>query len=110
MQLCIIVNRMDQSKTNPPHVQSTKFTQGLWKFRTQLTGALLHTKAAKGKIAFGYYDILRWPHDCNLTINILLEILQELAIVVGRIPKVLYIQLDNCYRENKNQFFFTFVP
>ena len=43
----------------------------------------------------------------NLTINILLKVIQHLASSAGFLPKILYIQLDNCYREN-NRFFFAF--
>ena len=46
----IIIDGMDQSKTNLPHfIQCTKSTQNLWKLHTHLTGALLHTKSTKGK-------------------------------------------------------------
>ena len=97
----IIIDGMDQSKTNLPHfIQFIKSTQNLWKLRTHLTGALLHTKASKGKVAYGYYDLMQWPHDCNITIHILLHVLQDLAN--NTLPNVLHIQLDNCYKEKKN--------
>ena len=97
---------MDQSKINLPHLlQCTKSTQILWKLRTHLTGALLHTKSPIGKVALGYYDVLQWSHDCDLTINILLEVLKELTQLTGALPKILYVQLHNCYRENKNCYF-----
>ena len=107
--MTIIIDGMDQSKTNLPHLtQNMKSTQNLWKLRTHLTGALLHTQAPKGKIGFGYYDLLQWPHDCNITIHILLEVLQFLARQLNSVPEVLYLQLDNCYRENKNRYIFGF--
>ena len=97
---------MDQSKTNLPQIaQSTKSTQNLWRVRTHLTGALAHTEAVKGKLAFGFYDLLQWPHDCNLTIHVLLSIIQQLP---KKIPEVLYLQLDNCFRENKNKYLLGF--
>ena len=68
--------------------QNTKSTQNLWRARTHLTGA-------------GFYDLLQWPHDCNLTIYILLSIIQQLP---KRIPEVLNLQLDNCFRENNNKY------
>lgn len=100
---------MDQSKTNLPHlIQCTKSTQNLWNLRTHLTGALLHTQSPKGKLAFGYYDLLQWPHDCNLTLNIFLQVLQELTAKFCTLPKILYMQLDNYYRENKNRYILGF--
>ena len=60
---------MDQKKTNVPHItQTTKSTQNLWRVRTHLTGALVHTKSEKGKIVFAFFDLLQWGHDSNLTI------------------------------------------
>ena len=82
--------------------------QNLWKLRTHLTAALLHTQATKGKLAYGFYDLLQWPHDYNITIHILLHVLQDIAKRMSIFPDILYIQLDNCYRENKNRFFFGF--
>ena len=63
-------------------------------------GALIHTKAEKGKIALVFLDLMEWPHDSNLTTTILLHALKQ----VDRLPQVLYLQLDNCFRENKNRY------
>lgn len=101
---------MDQNKTNVPLVcQQTKSTQNLWRLRTHLTGALVHTKAEKGKMAFAYLDILQWPHDSNLTITVLLDVLQQIQSKLGSIPKILYLQLDNTSRENKNKYILSFL-
>ncbi|XP_070534490.1 uncharacterized protein [Ptychodera flava] len=43
----------------------------------------------------------QFPHDSNLTMNILLEVLVESK---DHLAKALYLQLDNCFRENKNRF------
>lgn len=107
--MTIIIDGMDQNKTNVPHlVHNTKSTQNLWRLRTHLTGVLIHTQAQKGKYAYGYYDILQLPHDCNLTIHVLLEALCDLSAVTGVLPEVLYLQLDNSSRENKNKFMLSF--
>lgn len=53
----------------------------------------------------GAFDIFQFPHDSNLTCNFLLQILLKLE----KLPKILYLQLDNCWRENKNRYFFGFV-
>jgi len=93
---------MDQNKTNLPQIaQNTKSAQNLLQVLTHLTGALAHMEAVKGKLAFGFYDLLQWPHDCNLTIYVLLSIIQQL---LKRILEVLYLQLDNCFQKNKNKY------
>jgi len=43
--------------------------------------------------------------DSNMTITVLMEYLKRL----DKLPPTLYLQLDNCSRENKNQFVFGFV-
>lgn len=43
---------------------------------------------------------MEWPHDSNLTTTLLLRILNKLE----KLPEVLYLQLDNCFRENKNKY------
>ena len=100
---------MDQNKTNIPHLlHTTKSTQNLWRLRTHLTGVLVHTKSPKGKLAYGFYDVLQFPHDCNLTIHALLKVLADLCRHREPLPRVLYLQLDNCSRENKNKYLLSF--
>ena len=93
---------MDQNKTDLPHLTTkNKSAANMWVLRTHLTGALVH-----GRRSYAFVDLLTWPHDSNLSINILLSILlQEKA----NLPTILYLQLDNCYRENKNQYVFGFL-
>ena len=68
------------------------------KQRTHLTGVLNHGRQPKG-----YFDLFQFPHYANLTINILLLELQSMG---EDLPDTLYLQMDNCWRENKNQFVF----
>ena len=71
---------MDQAKTNLPNTKAiSKSTSGLWHLRTHITGALLHTKLPCGKLAFAFIDLLQWPHDSNLTITVLVNVLLEYA-------------------------------
>lgn len=101
---------MDQSKTDVLNLRRiAKSTAGLRKLRTHLVGVIVHSGlAAFGKSYFGYFDIFQWKHDSNLTINILLSVLTTVNCRFG-IPPVLNLQLDNCWRENKNKFVFSFL-
>ena len=45
--------------------------------RTHVTGAISH---GDGRI-FSFIDLMRWPHDSNLTSNVLLQIFVELSEV-----------------------------
>jgi len=49
------------------------------KLRTHLTGVLNHGRQPKG-----YFDLFQYPHDANLTVNILLFELQSM----GRIYQI----------------------
>jgi hypothetical protein len=103
--LTIILDGMDQQKSAVPLLaKESKSVQGLWRLRTHITGAIVHTASPHGRKVYAYVDYLQWPHDSNLTINILEDILSKWS--GSTLPEVLYLQLDNCYRENKNRFLF----
>ncbi|XP_052218113.1 uncharacterized protein LOC127835717 [Dreissena polymorpha] len=73
---------------------------------THVTGVLSH-----GHGSFhAYVDIGEYPHDPNLTINIILkELLRQAKESNNFLPPILYIQADNCWRENKNRYVFSFL-
>jgi hypothetical protein len=104
--LTIIIDGMDQSKTSVPFgCQRTKSTQNLWRLQSHITEVLVHTDSSWGKQVLAFVDLYQYPHDSNLTINILIRTLNELE---KPLPPVLYLQLDNCFRENKNKFVMAF--
>ena len=70
------------------------------KYRTHLTGAINH-----GTGVHTYIDLLTWPHDANLVINILLDVISRST----HLTPVLFLQLDNTARENKNQYVLAFM-
>ena len=57
-----------------------------------------------GGKTYAVIDILQWKHDSNMTLNCLLSSLVQNS-KNGKLTPTLYIQLDNCGRENKNKFF-----
>ena len=65
--------------------------------KVQVTGALTH-----GHGSFVYLQYGQYPSDSNLTITMLMKCLEE-------IPKVLYIQMDNCSGQNKNKYVLAFL-
>lgn len=68
--------------------------------RTHVTGAITHGYGTKA-----FIDAHTWPHDANLVLNILLELLKTREFL----PDVLYLQLDNTARENKNKYCLAFL-
>ncbi|XP_062621696.1 uncharacterized protein LOC134283269 [Saccostrea cucullata] len=92
---------MDQSKTAIPHfVHASKFTSSMWKLRTHLVGVIIH-----GIGIYGFFDLFEYSHSTNLTLSILLSVFYSLR---DSMPNVLYLQMDNCARENKNRYLLAF--
>ena len=60
-------------------------------------------QSPNGKEVFGSFDYYQWPHDLNLTGSVLLNMLSRWCERYQP-PPVLYLQLDNCVKENKNQY------
>lgn len=65
-----------------------------------MTGAITH-----GYGTNVFIDTHTWPHDANLVLNILMELLK----IREFLPDVLYLQLDNTARENKNKYVLAFL-
>jgi len=106
--LTIIVDGMDQSKTNLPNTKLiSKSTSSLWRLRTHVTGVILHTKAPAGKLVYSYIDLIQYPHDSNMTLTVIMNSLVDF-IKTNALPKVLHLQMDNTCRENKNKYVLTF--
>ena len=58
-----------------------------------------------GREVLAFIDLQQWPHDANFTLNVILHILKRME----EIPDTFYIQMDNCWRENKNKFVIVFL-
>ncbi|RMX57313.1 hypothetical protein pdam_00020590 [Pocillopora damicornis] len=54
----------------------------------------------------GYFDVFQFPHDANFTINMLLLELQSMG---EDLTDTFCLQMDKCWRENKNQFVLNFL-
>ena len=67
---------MDQEKTNIPHIISKpKLMAGAATLETHITGVRTHGHCTVMAIDYGQY-----PHDSNLTIEILLRLFWELKV------------------------------
>lgn len=103
--LTIIDDAMDQKTTCIPRVRrKTKATCNLATVGTHLVGAIFHSgQSPNGKDVLGSFDYYQWPHDPNLSASVLLAMLVRWCEKY-LLPPVLYLQLDNCVKENKNQY------
>ncbi|CAB4032559.1 Hypothetical predicted protein [Paramuricea clavata] len=104
--LSIIIDGMDQSKHNLSHFQvTTKVDSTATRLKTHVTGVLANCHS----MASAFLDNCEWPHDSNLTINILMRTLLLFQGKLDKLPPVMYLQMDNCYRECKNKFVLGFL-
>lgn len=103
--MAVIDDGMDQQTTNLPNVRRmSKALSGLATIGTHLVGAIVHSgQAVHGKEIYGSFDYYQWPHDSNLNMTVLLNVLSKWSENY-KLPPILYLQMDNCWRENKNQF------
>ncbi|KXJ18305.1 hypothetical protein AC249_AIPGENE23463 [Exaiptasia diaphana] len=102
--LSLIVDGMDQAKTNLPHVTTISKTEQSHYLKSHVTGAISHGH----RRVFSFVDLLQWKHDTNLTLNVLLQIFLRIA-KEKRLPPYLLLQMDNCYRECKNKYVMAFA-
>ena len=105
-----IADGMDQHTTSIPRVRRvSKAMSALTTVRTYLVRVIIHTaQSANGKEVFGSFHFYQFPHDSNLTMTVLLDVLVQWAEMY-LLPAVLYLQMDNCVRENKNRFMFALL-
>ncbi|XP_030834677.1 uncharacterized protein LOC115921382 [Strongylocentrotus purpuratus] len=101
--LSVILDGMDQNKTNIPNFtgDKAKGINDLDLLKTHVTGVLLHGQQE----SLTFVDICEHKHDSNMTINVLLKTLAHVSKGHTKpLPPILFLQADNCWRENKNKY------
>jgi hypothetical protein len=106
--MCICIDGMDNQKTNLPHCNGILKNKGIDNegeaLQTKLIGALVD--------GIGFQSYMTLPtvyHGSNVTWTVLLHVLHEIKKSGRTLPPVLFLQLDNCARDNKNQVMFAFA-
>ena len=102
--MCIIIDGMDQKKTCLPHFQRMPKRFGdECLVQIHLVVCLLYSQEIKPWVYLTYTNI---HNDPNLTVTVMQRVLQSWP---GILPPVLYVQLDNTARENKNSTVFGYL-
>ena len=72
-----IADGMDQHTTNIPSVwHLSKAMSAMTTVGTHLVGAIIHSgQAQNGKEILGSFDYYQFPHDSNLTMTVLVDVL-----------------------------------
>lgn len=99
--MSVIVDGADQSAFGLPHFTfSTKNTSG-HSIKIKLVGVLEHGSSKSLSL---YVMTEEFETGSNHIIEAIHRTLQKKSLAAPKFPPVLYIQLDNCVRENKNRF------
>lgn len=99
--LSIIIDGADQAAYGLPHfIEKDKDSASAQKLPVYLMGALVH---GLGCYAFSYINNVK--HGTNIVIECLHRIFCHLlTIKSGRLPRVLFLQVDNTCKQNKNKY------
>ncbi|CAG0902101.1 unnamed protein product [Darwinula stevensoni] len=96
----MVVDGMDQNKTNIPRfAEEDRQAGSLPKIITHISGVMVYSR--KGIREFAFVDQGEYPHDSNLCAGV---ILRSLLHVRHDLKSKLFLQMDNCARENKNKY------
>jgi hypothetical protein len=103
----IVIDGMDQKKTRLPHWPRTpKSVDESCLLQMHVVGSLVFHGELHSRVFLNYPNL---HNDGNLTITILQRILNEWEERPGGLPPVLYLQLDNTSRENKNNLLMAYL-
>jgi hypothetical protein len=100
--LVMMVDNMDHSKSDMPHFKcATKDMEHSSRLVTHMTGVHVPGWRRRPTSCYTWYD--QFPTGSDSVITIILMVLCEMQ-KDGPLPETLYLHLDNCWRENKNQY------
>jgi hypothetical protein len=98
--LSLIIDGADQSKFHLPyHREVDHRTQGKFKIKLHVHGLLSH-----GRDAMAYFCPPYLKQGANSTIEIIHRYVTRLTSGGATLPPVLFLQLDNTARQNKNKY------
>ena len=96
--LCIVIDGMDQAKTDCPRCSGTREKEDCPQMHTRVIGVLVH-----GRFYQVYVCPPNVPHDSNTTLTCIVKVLSMIQKDLGKFPKNLHIQMDNTSADNKTR-------
>ena len=93
---------MDNSKSYLPRfIEKTK-NQGTWKVPSKITGAVItNGKYVNHRKVKLYINHDHFAQGSNMVVSIIYKVIWDFFKEHGMLPKTLDLNLDNCWRENK---------
>ena len=102
--MCLMIDGMDQKKTCLPHLRRLpKDINDECLVQMHLVGCLAYNGTVKPHVFVTYPNV---HNDPNLTVTVIQRVLLNWG---NPLPPVLYVQLDNTARENKNSTVFGYL-
>lgn len=103
----IIVDGADQKNYGLPHfARSTKSDSG-HKIKIKVVGVLEHV--LRGKECLSLFAMTEeYETGSNHIVEVVHQTLQRKKDNHGKLPPILFVQVDNCIRENKNRYFMAY--
>ena len=105
------IDGMDNSKSYCPRfLDKSKKTVGMLRLPTKITGCNIYSGLYGGnrKCIF-YLNHDHYENASNLVISVIFKLINVFLNDHGRLPRHLKIFSDNCWRENKNRYVFSFL-
>ena len=104
------IDDMDQVKLQSPHiVRNTKELSNLLKLKNHLTGVIVTNGHLENDGFFkAFLNNDQFCQDSNKTITIIFDVLQNIQNSIGKLPRKLMVQTDNCSKDLKNMYVLAF--
>ena len=110
-RLLIQLDDMDNSKSFIPRIlEPGKKTSTIFKLPSKITGTIMHSShyPQNRKINF-YINHNNFEQSSNKVVSILFLLLKDFITDNKKLPSILHINADNCFRENKNKYVMAFL-
>ena len=107
----ISIDGMDNRKSDLPRFQeNAKRYGGFTKLACHITGAIITSGLYpdRRKCLF-YINHDQFENGSNLIVTIIYKLIEDFLKDHKKLPRILHINTDNCGRENKNRFVFSFL-
>lgn len=103
----IILDGADQKNYGLPHFPNHTKSDVGHKLKVKVVGCLEHVLRGGEKLSL-YAMTEEYETGANHVIEVAHRVLQRKKELMGKLPPNLFVQVDNCIRENKNRFFFSY--
>lgn len=103
----IIVDGADQKKYGLPHFAISTKSEAGHKLKVKVVGVLEHILRGKEWLSL-FAMTEEYETGANHIVEVVHQTLQRKKNKLGRLPPVLFVQVDNCIRENKNRYFMSY--